>query len=363
MNSATPFDPPAHQGSDVDTWLRHGLDQLTDSVNDLLDLDAGLRDAELSDRARSLDASLDTILDVDAGLRAILPDRPQPAAQHHDTNPQTAPSTDVTALRRYGLDLARRPARERLELRSQLPVTELRLVQLLAKAYTNLDSLVRGLVRDRDLDLDLIDGLYRARARARGLVRDLDLAHGLARNLDVVRALDFDLDRALVLARGLARNLDVVRDLARDRAPGLDRDLVRGLARGLARDRVLVRALACALDLALTLVRGSDLVRALARALARDRGVGEFDRAYTSCLAKDIAVVLVAVTDFTTADLTYLDVRNIDDLQGVQWSDVTTRWPPEWEDTIRAASVQIDPDQRPDLYEIREVPRVPHTVA
>jgi hypothetical protein len=304
-------------------------------------------------RAASLDASLDTGLDVDSGLRAILPDRLQPAAHHHYADAQTAPATGATALRRYGQNLTRLPARERLELRSHMPLTELHLVQLLAKAYTNLGDL--GLDRD----------LARIRVLVLGLVRDLAYAHGLALDLARVRGLVLDLD--LVLVRDLARVLGLVGDLARDLVRDLDRDL--GLALTLLRSRGRVRALDLtrALDLALTLVRvrvhGRDLVLERAVALASNRGADEFDRVYTSGLANDLAVVLTAVTDFTTADLTYLDVRNIDDLQGVQWSDVTTRWPPEWEDTIRAASVQIDPDQRPDLYEIREVPRVPHTVA
>jgi hypothetical protein len=38
---------------------------------------------------------------------------------------------------------------------------------------------------------------------------------------------------------------------------------------------------------------------------------------------------------------------------------LTTRWPPGWEDPIREASIQLDPDQHPELYEIRNDPRIP----
>ncbi|MBB5856481.1 hypothetical protein ACFQ05_26715 [Amycolatopsis umgeniensis] len=64
-----------------------------------------------------------------------------------------------------------------------------------------------------------------------------------------------------------------------------------------------------------------------------------------------------AVTDFTDADLAEADLRGLR-LRGVQWSMLTTQWPPGWADLIRAISVPIAPDKRPDLYEIRNDPEM-----
>jgi hypothetical protein len=72
-------------------------------------------------------------------------------------------------------------------------------------------------------------------------------------------------------------------------------------------------------------------------------------------------VLQLSITDFTGADLAGLDLHGID-LRGVRWSVLTRRWPPEWADIVREASVPVDPDHRPDLYEVGDDPRVRHAV-
>lgn len=67
-----------------------------------------------------------------------------------------------------------------------------------------------------------------------------------------------------------------------------------------------------------------------------------------------------ALNDFTQADLTSVELDGVD-LRGVQWSILTTRWPTGWETPILNMSVQIN-SNRQDLYEVRDDPRVPHTV-
>lgn len=73
-------------------------------------------------------------------------------------------------------------------------------------------------------------------------------------------------------------------------------------------------------------------------------------------IVRAMEVLQLSITDFTGADLAGLDLR------GVRWSVLTTRWPPEWADVVREASVPVDPDHRPDLYEVGDDPRVRHAM-
>jgi hypothetical protein len=343
----------AHENADarLDAWLRHGLDQLTDSINGILDLDAGVRDAQLPAQAQSLDDALASVLDVDAGLRAILPARTPVTAPDNHENTATTSSTG-TDLSRYGQRLARLPVSERLALRSRLPLTELRLLEALARASASVPDLTRALDRADDralttLALILAHDLDRARAHARDLDHACALAYGLAEDADA-------LSRAHADTRSLGDDLALVADLAHAHA----RDRANAIAA-----HALVRARAGALALA----RALDHSRAAALALARDRAR---DLALVTALTdsnitdpvEGLMLVLAAVTDFTTADLADLDLRRVD-LQGVQWSTATTRWPSEWKDIIQETSIQLDPERRPDLYEIRDVPRIPHSPA
>ncbi|WP_125728331.1 hypothetical protein [Kibdelosporangium aridum] len=74
-------------------------------------------------------------------------------------------------------------------------------------------------------------------------------------------------------------------------------------------------------------------------------------------LAGGITRLDAVISDFTNADLTHVGLRGIN-LHGVRWSSFHTRWPLDWEDPIRHASIQVAPERRPDLYEIRDEPRI-----
>ncbi|GAB3464525.1 hypothetical protein [Actinophytocola sediminis] len=330
--------PDPHTG--LDQWLDHGMNALNEALNDMLDTDAGLRDAQLPARHQSVETTLDAILDVDAGLHAILPRvHPHPTETAGDDRP----------LRAYARRLANLPLRERLELRRQIHLDHLRTVQHIANARLTAGALIRVLVDfspagtpngARDLD--------HARYQAQALARSLDaVTRDHARLPNRVRNHARFRDRALALALALAHAQDRAEGLvlALNRAEYLNHELALNHAEDL--DHELNRAVALALNRALNRALDRDLDRALFLARAE-------------VLVEDIAAVNAAVTDFTAADLTDVDLRGIS-LHGIQWSTETTHWPHKWRDAIREASVQIDPRGRPDVYEIRDEPRVPIT--
>jgi hypothetical protein len=346
----TPSEP---DDTHLDAWLVHQLSDLTDKASNDLDLDAGLRDAQLADRARSLDTALDAVLDVDSGLGAILADTGQPHQVTTARSDQSSTAPDSVA--HYARHVTQLSAHERLTLRSQFPFHELDLIHSLATAsvqHTRMaNDLNHALGRDHGRDRVRVHRLAVGLARA----FDHDLAFVRTRTLVVPR--DHVLVRARDRAHDLARALDLAIDLDRTRALDLDHALAS------ARDRA--HALASTLDHAVAHAHGLGRVmsgpvlpfeRALSLDLARCRTHGGFEE-----LASAIKELMLAVTDFTAADLTALDLRDVD-LRGVRWSALTTCWPLGWQKSIHDVSVQIDPDRRPDLYEVRDDPRVPHDV-
>ncbi|MGH3974142.1 MAG: hypothetical protein ACRDS9_12585, partial [Pseudonocardiaceae bacterium] len=62
-------------------------------------------------------------------------------------------------------------------------------------------------------------------------------------------------------------------------------------------------------------------------------GPGDLNRLLT--VLENVAV------DFTHADLRAVSLVGVP-LEGIRWSSVTTLWPPEWEEQIRAESVETD---------------------
>lgn len=285
-----------------DARIDRSLADLTESLDAMIDVDAGLRDARLPDRGRSLDESVREVLDVDAGLQAIL-SRPDSAT------PTRTPSTEP--IREFTQDLARRSPHERLRLRSGLPLTELRLLR-------------QFVVAQRD---------------SYALVVHLD---GLTRSVD---------HRAVDLARLVASELEgtehhgfAVR-LADQCGPPLDNAI--GLHDAQTNARTLNRNISRSHDDAVSAIR--DRNRPLGLAISRTYG--------SDALIAGIAGVIEAATDFTGADLSGLDPGGVD-LVGVRWSIVTTRWPADWERVIRDRSVPIDAD----VYEIRDDPHIRNTV-
>lgn len=340
--------PPEFPNVRLDQWLHHGMNAITEELDAVLDIDAGLRDARLPTHHRSLETALDAVLDIDAGLRALLPQGTHQSA----ARPTDHSDSDSTSMRAYVQRLAASPLRERLELRSRLHLDELPTIHMLAGLLVNALILARELehtLATPACDRDLAGALDRTLARARDLALNLAQIPNFTCEFDRAHEIIHDIRRGLVDARAqvLDRALDEALDHARHRARYLISAVLGSLAVALGRvacDPESVRAFELPLD----------LVR-LTHSPASDRNL-EVARG----LVEDITALDAAVTDFTTANLIHVDLRGIN-LQGVRWSALTTQWPPEWLFPIRIASVQIDPNRRPDLYEIRDNHRLPIT--
>jgi hypothetical protein len=341
-----------------DPWLASRHTELIRDIAVTLDLEAGLRDATLPAQHTKLVADLGRVLDVDAGLATILPAPAPPAATPHPTS-NTGPEP-------AGRDRAADPVDgilawltnlgdgHRLAIRNELWLDyfEACLVALAClheiRSATDLAlapdpdpdpdrthtarALALAFDRDRALDRELALAFDRALARARDL--DLDLARDHAREL----ALAFDRALALAHAHVLAR--DLARAHARELALAFDRALARArvLARALdhaldharARDHAL--ALACALDH--VLVHAKDLANNL---VTMDSGwATDFDRTRLEQVRNRLDAVR---HDYVGADLRDVDLTGLD-LRGIRWSGAT-RWPPSWEEALRAGSVQL----------------------
>ncbi|MEU2625328.1 hypothetical protein ABZ642_45850 [Streptomyces sp. NPDC007157] len=330
---------PTPDGQDVHHWLTRHQHALTHTLDELLDVEAGLREILLQSHHDTAVDSLDTVLNTEAGLAAILP------------TPPTAPHSNTEAADAEELLRALTPA-DRMTLRNHSDV------KTASQALARYADVARDLVRTRDLALnvalDLALDLDRTLAldldRALARTRALDLARTRTRTLDVdvARALASALDLAIARTRDLdltlnsTHHLDLDRDLRRigyltlalalDRARTLarDRDLTLDLALDLACDRA--RALDLALDLARDLSRDPDFDLDFAHDLIVKIRTAEVGRAIGQALrrnrpAVDEVSLHALLDDFTTADLRDTDLADID-LSGVHWSEHTTRWPP-----------------------------------
>lgn len=102
------FDSP--EDKSVDQWLRQRHESLVADLAQIIDTEAGLRDATLETAHTAFVASLNIALDTDAGLAAVLPDddpkTPGPS-------PTAAPATSADQKLRWGWLRWRRGSRRR----------------------------------------------------------------------------------------------------------------------------------------------------------------------------------------------------------------------------------------------------------
>lgn len=314
--------------SRLDEWL----DELTELVDGALDIEAGLADAMLSKRVESLDEAVHAVLDVEAGLRAILPDA-------------GFGSPAETWIERFTLDLTGLSPRERLTLRSGIQLADLEFFELLAESWETC-----GLVIDRLASMD-VD--HAGQDDWDCIAMNLSVADDLAQYLSdrLSRASGNHLTSHAKLAHKLRDDVG----LALSRAHPNGCEVVRtALTGALDHAQHLREALYVALFGA-----GPDFGTITAGDL--DELLGTAPPAVQVKIVGALRMFVRMVTDFTDTDLTDLDLHGID-LRGMQWSTLTTRWPPDWEREVRDASVQIDPEGRPDLYEVKGYPRLRHTV-
>ncbi|MEU5282099.1 hypothetical protein AB0G87_37450 [Streptomyces asoensis] len=303
-----------HPEPGPDNQVVHRLSQhhhaMTRTLDELLDIEAGLQEVLLHSHHDTATHDLGTVLDTEAGLAAILP----PALPTPPGPPctPTAHSDAEAFLRTLS------PA-DRLALRSHRAVREA--IRALASALTLDRDLILDLTLDlaRDLALTLNGDLLSARDRDQYLLRDLVLARNLIH----------DLDRVLTLGRHQDPALTQGLELARSRARGLalDSDIDRDPNRARARNRA--RDLDRALTLALTLHSGRDVDNGLNFIVAVRNS--EVRRTIELTLNREVPVLdehslHTLLDDFTTADLRNTDLAGLD-LGGIHWSEHSTQWP------------------------------------
>ncbi|WP_225828029.1 hypothetical protein [Streptomyces naphthomycinicus] len=344
---------PDHGPDDqaAEHWFDQHDETLTNELDDVLDVEAGLHEILLCSRHDTAVDDLDTILDTEAGLAAILPttpDHPQASSPGvlGATDGQTSPEAFLRSV----------SPTDRLGLRNHPHVK---------KASRALEH-ASGRFRER--------GLWRSRTHARASVVRLarDLAQALKADLQrLALALDEELgrhDSASVLiglfdlSHALLRGLDGPRRRwyaftgAKEDAVALSLGLEGVLALGHTPD--LERARARAADLVHVLDLETDL--ALASDPALGQAVGRtyrvLDDIRTSELRRAIGLVLrqeppmfdkysvrAFLDDFTAADLRAADLANAD-LGGILWSQYTTQWPATVDvENLKACSQETPP--------------------
>ncbi|MFF9346654.1 hypothetical protein [Streptomyces sp. NPDC014734] len=319
-------DYPTHDYDDQAVSNRLGQHQhtLDDSLDGVLDIEAGLREILIHSHHDTAVDALGTVLDTEAGLAGILPPTPRPQASGTHRHPRAGNSLPALS-----------PA-ERMTLRE----------------YPDVKAAQHALDRDHDshvlslaseLARTCIDDLYSDSPRE--LV--LDRAHDRIRDLD--RALALVLTRARILAPALARVLDLALGPTLDLVRDLDLDHVRDLGLDLDPTRILdtrARVLAAALARAHNLARDLDLALDLADAFIEIR-TNEVCRAIGLALhrehpALDTASVRTLLDDFTHDDLRDTNLWGLD-LSGVHWSQ-STQWPPVVDiEALKARSDETPP--------------------
>jgi hypothetical protein len=288
------------------------LEGLTESLDELLDVEAGLRDVLFASRHQTMVQALEDVLDVEAGLDDILPIT--------DDRPFKSVKKPAVALTAWATEFAHTPVHERILLRSQLPMGELHNVNVIALAREKCRQIGITLARDPRPSSALARSLGGDLADLLSVAFDLDHARDLVRDFTLVTV-------DLALARDLIRDIDLAL------AQGLDRTRTRALGRARHADREL--------DVVYRSFRSLDL------ALADDLGRKVNESVSNTGLSAAIRSILDAVSDVIDADLRNVDLDGIP-LVGLRWSR-RTQWPPGWRDKIHSASLEITPG----IFEVR----------
>jgi hypothetical protein len=253
-------------------------------------------------------------LPVEDGLVALIGSEPVSGLSSDDHPKFIKVVAGITAL----------PLRERLLMRSRLPMDALVQVQIIA------GLLHRALIISRFLEVDVRD----MRELLRALVIDIEKNYtvNLGHTHLILRAITKRSVRRTLFARNRAS--DLVVSLAYDLDSALD-----GINNQPFAHHPLGVVMSDAIWVDLYDINRMDPRRAIANLLAYVRSVD---------------VLVQAVDNVEGADLTQIELGDLH-LTGVRWSEFTTRWPPEWEEPVRKASVRIDQDR--GLWEIRDDPR------
>jgi hypothetical protein len=278
------------------------------ALDEVLDVEAGLTDAELPTTHRAMTDALDDILDLGAGLAQV--------------QPPAVPSTEPSALHRFARKFAALPPAERLAERVPLSneLNDLRSVTRLTLAL-DIDDQLLALRAENPAQID---------AATRRLHNHVALCQ---HELDKLPRL-FMRDAFFALLRFCAATLD---EVAISRALRWLNDLRREA------DPWHKQAFLAATAIARP---NTDLFAALRDDMATwETNLGA-TTAFHQSLLDAVEILEVVMTDFTATDLRDADLSNVP-LGGLRWS-TATRWPPEWVAEIRARSTEIEPG----LFEI-----------
>lgn len=307
--------------NELDTWLIRQHHELLGALDELLDLDAGLREIHIPDEHRGYVDSLTNIVDIDAGLAAVLA-TPQ--------NWNAKPSND--AVLGLGRELTILSTAERLSLRAACSEA---VTHAMIAAHRVVDEFHAFLRYARFHNDHIVDDP--AREQMVSVVPKANLAIVL---YTITESLDdhvFDLLRDMVEATRVHRSHEL--DLA-----------VAWTANVLDVYWISGREILAAIRELQTYLRTAPLDDDWDAELPHDC---LHLHALLTDYASDLLYLERVINDFTYADLTDIDLAAIP-LHGLRWSNRTT-WPDDMYDEIRRNSFDIGQG----LYEVhhRYTPR------
>ncbi|GGU44407.1 hypothetical protein [Streptomyces violascens] len=353
-NHETVYDPAA------DDWFDRRQQDLLDSLDSVLDIEAGLREVLLQSRNDTMTDGLDSVLDVEAGLAAILPRKAEPEAQPaQDVQELTSVEALLAAvsppvriaLRRHPEVLRGAEARERIpelyRLKHAMVETTRRLQDSVVAGHIFLE-----LALDTSLRFSgLARNLYEQLGAAGGFLNprlDDEARRSLAEVLDFAGDLASVIDRASILTREV-EYFSRARGSRGHQRPGRNnsRQQVQGeLRQALSQVRDHAASLDRLMMSVFYTIEGFTLecLAKLQRILAREVGRRGFPR-----LALDDLHLFL--DDFTTADLRDAALADVD-LTGVHWSVHQTRWPEAVDvECLKAISTEVAPGS--GIYVVR----------
>ncbi|WP_327718587.1 hypothetical protein OG381_26605 [Streptomyces sp. NBC_00490] len=302
----------------ADEWLSREHEEFALGLSRFLDLDAGLHEVrEQAGRHEDVVRGLGLVVDAEGGLASILhaEDATDPATTDPANRAWMSEADVAEALRAL-------PAEQRLAARKDPAIAACVSGELLVRALELLDDLVQE--KKRPGTAEDYPAPYAER------FADLALDYARARRFTLAEPPALTLPAALNLAAVFARTFE--HDLRAARHPGDSAHALTDTLDSAARARDPDR------------VRGIDLVaRPLARSLALEAG-----HRLRLPTADGLVAALLDGTldDFTDADLTGVN-PNDPGLNGIQWSDPGTRWPPGTDiEALRNRSEETSPYSR-----------------
>jgi hypothetical protein len=389
---------PDPGGNRLDAWLEHNLTDLDTTLADGLDIDAGLRDAQLPHRAHTLDTMLHTAVDVDAGLQAI--------TRAHGTQPQPESTTPTTPdpprdavlaiFHPFGVSSAFNilSLNTRLRLRSRLiasggldKIPEHACRQIVFSRMSEQAAALQELVNHRSASnrpgqfsqlnrRQILHYLHMTATEFLDKITSfLDNVSWLTNTFRMIATNHEELVEVEALLEHLQLTLKEAQTLTASTGPGISgglsklRNTVATIVHDFVADlvQILARIDYGATSSSYELGRLIDsitlwphhgeeglVLRSYARLLTNAIARADHGEVRSICDALDHLL-----SDFTSTDLSEVELDGID-LRGVRWSLTTTRWPDGWQEPILEASVPINPGPHPDLYEVRNDPRIRH---